>query len=484
MTRLDHASLRTLTGRAGLRVPDYDVRDLGVGIVHLGVGAFHRAHQAVYTEDCLGDGDWGICAYTQRSDTAATALAPQDGLYTLIERGTRAAPPRIVGSLREVRSAISDPVHAPARIADPAVRIVTLTVTEKGYRLDHTRHLDPADPLTAEDAARFRVGSHRPSTLAGQLATALDQRRRQDSGPLTIVSCDNLPANGRAAATAVHDFCRLLPDGDRLSEWINAQVAFPSTMVDRIVPAATTADHADARKLTGLEDQGTVVCEPYRQWVVEDRFATPRPAWEQAGVTLTQDVGPFESVKLRMLNAAHSMIAYTGALAGHATIAEALHDPAIAHAATALMAADAAPTLRPPAQLDLACYRSSVLERFANPALGHTTAQVAADGSAKLPIRLFGTIEERLDAGAEPFWATLAVASWMVFVTRRTDRHGRPLVVQDPRARDLEPLADLLSSPTGFVDAFLTRPGIFPPALQDSATLRHLLVQHTRRLLA
>jgi fructuronate reductase len=487
VTRLSHSALGTLADRKGLVVPSYDVRDLRVGIVHLGVGAFHRAHQAVYTEDCLGSGngsgDWGICAYTQRSDAAAAALAPQDGLYTLIERDAQAAMPRIVGSLREVRSAISDPIHIPARIADPAIHIVALTVTEKGYRLDRTGRLDATDPLTAEDIARFHDDSHRPATVAAQLATALELRRRQDSGPLTIVSCDNLPGNGPTLCAAVHDFCRLVPGGDELSEWIEANAAFPATMVDRIVPAATPADHAEARNLTGLEDRATVVCEHYRRWVIEDHFFTPRPSWESAGATLTRDVGPYEAVKLRMLNATHSLIAYTGALAGHPTIAEALQDPAIAHAATELMATDAAPTLRSPAQLDLTDYQRSVLERFANPALGHSTCQVAADGSAKLPIRLFPTIEERLDSGAEPFWATLAVAAWMVFVTRRTDRRGRPLAVQDPLAKGLEPLAGL-PHPTGLVDAFLARRDIFPPGLQDNATFRRLLIHHTQRLLA
>ncbi|MEV6982799.1 mannitol dehydrogenase family protein [Sphaerisporangium sp. NPDC051017] len=484
MKRLSLSTLAALPSGTDLRLPDYDAADLRVGIVHLGLGAFHRAHQAIYTEDGLSGENWGICAYTQRSDAAAAALAPQDGLYTLIERGPAPAPPRIVGSLREARSGPSDPVPVPERIADPAVRVVTLTVTEKGYRLAPTGRLDHQDLQTVRDAARFGLPDHRYVTVAGQLVAGLRLRRDRGSGPITVVSCDNLPANGQAVHTIVHDFCALLPGGDTLPQWIEDNVAFPSTVVDRIVPAATDADHADACRVTGLDDKATVVCEPHRQWVIEDRFAAPRPAWEKAGATLTGDVRPYEAVKLRMLNAAHSTIAYLGALAGHTTIAEAVQDPPIAHAAAHLMAVDAAPTLTPPPALDLTAYQDDVLRRFANPALGHTTAQVAADGSAKLPIRLLGTMVDRLDAGEEPSWAALAVAAWMVYMARRTDRHGRPLTVRDPLASEFARTEALLSRPPALVEAFLSHRGVFPERLHDDKTLRDLLIHHTRRLLS
>lgn len=490
MKRLDRSALAALAGRGGLRLPGHGVADLGVGIVHLGLGAFHRAHQAVITEDCLnggGDGDadgrWGICAYTQRSDAAAAALAPQDGLYTLLERGADPAPPRVVGVLREARSAVSDPVSVPERIADPAVRIVTLTVTEKGYRLGPTGRLDPRDPATTRDAALFDRTDHRHATVAARLAAGLRLRRDRDRGPVTVLSCDNVPANGRVLRSAVHDFCALLPDGDALSEWIDENAAFPATVVDRIVPAATPADRAAARRLTGLDDHGAVVCEPYRQWVVEDRFAASRPPWERAGAVLTSDVRPYEEVKLRLLNAAHSTIAYLGALAGHTTIARAVADPDIADAAARLMAVDAAPGLRRPDGVDLPGYQRDVLARFANPALGHTTAQVASDGSVKLPIRLLGTVEERLDAGEEPYWAALAVAAWMVFVARRTDRDGRPLTVRDPLADQLAGAGALVHDPPRLVDALLARDDVFPERLREDGTLRGLLVHHTRSLL-
>lgn len=483
MSRLDPARLPGLSERDGLRPPAYDVPDLRTGIVHLGLGAFHRAHQAVYTEDGLRGENWGICAYTQRSDAAARALAPQDGLYTLIERGTDPAPPRVVGVLREVRSGVSDPVPAPERIADPAIKVVTLTVTEKGYRLTSSGHLDVHDPLVARDAALFADPGHRHRTVAGQLVAALHLRRAWNGAPLTVVSCDNVPGNGHVVRRIVDDFCALLPHGDEPAQWIAEHVAFPSTMVDRIVPATTAADRAEAARYTGADDHGTVVCEPFRQWVVEDRFAAARPHWDAAGATFTDDVRPYEAVKLRMLNAAHSLIAYTGALAGHTTIAAALDDARIADAAAQLMACDAAPTLHAPHGMDLGAYQDSVLDRFRNPALGHTTGQVATDGSVKLPIRLLGTIEDRLAAGAEPHWAALAVAAWMVCTGRGTDRHGRPLPVNDPAAGQLAAAKSLLDRPSAFVDHFLAQEAVFPERLRGDAVLRRLLIHHVRELL-
>ncbi|MFI6348437.1 mannitol dehydrogenase family protein [Streptomyces sp. NPDC050560] len=483
MSRLNRALLARLAERDGLRLPDYDTADVGTGVVHLGLGAFHRAHQAVYTEDGLRGEDWGICAYTQRSDAAARALAPQDGLYTVVERGAQSAPPRVVGVLREARCGVSDPVTAPERIADPAIRVVTLTVTERGYRLTPSRRLDVRDPLVARDAALFDAPGHRHRTVAGQLAAALHLRRVRGGAPLTVVPCDNVPGNGRVVRAVVDDFCALLPHGAALSEWIDGHVAFPSTVVDRIVPAATPADRRETARRIGADDLGTVVCEPYRQWVVEDSFAAPRPHWEDAGATLTDDVHPYEAVKLRMLNAAHSLVACTGALAGHPTIAAALDDPRIAEAARQLMACDAAPSLRAPHGLDLTVYQETVLDRFRNPALGHTTAQVATDGSVKIPIRLLGTVEDRLAAGAEPHWAALAVAAWMVLIGRGTDRQGRPLSVPDPLAGQLAGSGALLGNPAAFVGHFLAERAVFPAHLADDPVLRRLLITHVRDLL-
>jgi len=292
---------------------------------------------------------------------------------------------------------------------------------------------------------------------------------------LTVISCDNLMANGTVVQSLVSDFCAALPtvDGDPLHEWIEASVSFPNSVVDRIVPATTDEDHAELEKLLGVRDAGLVVAEPFRQWVIQDDFAGPVPAWHRVGAVLTSDVAPHESAKLRLLNATHSLLAYTGALAGYATIAEAVRDDRLADAAVSLMAEDAAPTLSPVEGVDLEAYQRSVLERFANPALHHETAQVAMDGSQKLPVRILGTVRDRLRAGAEPYWAALAVAAWMVYVAQAPD-------VDDPLADQLREAA---AGPADrLVDRMLAVRQVFDPELADSPMLRDLLQEHVHVL--
>ncbi|MBO0826281.1 MAG: mannitol dehydrogenase family protein, partial [Streptosporangiales bacterium] len=308
-------SLRTLDRVPLDARPRVDPPARRVGVVHLGVGAFHRAHQAVYTEDA---GDWGICGVTQRSARVARRLLPQDGLYAVLTKGPGAGDARVVGAVREVLVGPDDPASVVARIADPAVRVVTLTVTEKGYRRDPaTGRLRRDDPEVAADLA-----GRTPRTVVGQLVAGLDARRCTDAGPLTVVCCDNLPSNGPALRALVGDYV----GDDGLAAWIAGSVRFPATMVDRIVPATTDADRAEVTRLLGVVDDGAVVAEPFSQWVIEDDFAADRPAWEKAGAVLTADVAPYETVKLRMLNGAHSTLAYLGALAGHEHIADAVAD--------------------------------------------------------------------------------------------------------------------------------------------------------------
>jgi fructuronate reductase len=489
VTRLSLATLPALASRGDLRLPAIHPADLRVGIVHLGIGAFFRAHGALYTEDCIGDGAWGICGFTQRSNVVRDQLGPQDGLYTVLERGADAGPPRVAGILREVRSASHDGLGAASRIADPQVRLVTLTVTEKGYRLGREGKLNLADPLVQADLAGMGTSGHRPQTVIGQIVAGLRLRHRHDRAGLTLLSCDNLSRNGMALRRLVMQFCSALPAGgpvagDRLAAWINESVTFPSSVVDRIVPVTRDDDRAEAARLLGFTDAGVVVAEPFRQWVIEDSFATGRPRWEAAGAILTPDVAPYEAAKLRLLNAAHSLLAYMGALAGYETIADAVRDPVLADAAASLMALDAAPTLRVPAGFDLAAYQAAVLHRFANPALGHRTSQVAADGSLKVPARLLGTARARLAAGAEPNWVALAVAAWMIFVARRATREGRPLVVEDPMATRLAAAVAGRTSPPQIVDALLGVRDVFPEDLAANETFRSLLIDHAESLLS
>jgi fructuronate reductase len=311
------------------------------------------------------------------------------------------------------------------------------------------------------------------------------QRRMQlGAGPLTVVSCDNLPGNGHVLSGLVTEFAELLPAAERndLLGWIAASVRFPATMVDRIVPATTAEDRAEAARLLGLTDEGVVVAEPFRQWVVEDSFAAPRPAWELAGATLTDDVAPYEAMKLRLLNGTHSALAYLGALAGVDSIADVVADDAFAGYARALMDIDATPTLAVPAGFDLNSYKDDLLDRFANPALRHRTVQIAMDGSQKLPQRLLGTIRDRRAAGAEPLHAVLAVAAWMRFVWAGADETGRPLPLDDPMADRLRAAVAGAGDPVAVVDALLSVPEVFGADLREDTTVRRLLIDALRTL--
>ncbi|MFU8851797.1 mannitol dehydrogenase family protein [Micromonospora sp. SL1-18] len=481
--RLDALDRLAGPGRAWAG-PAVDPRALRVGIVHLGIGAFHRAHQAVFTElaaAATGRDDWGITGVTQRSASVREQLMPQDGLYTVLERGADVASLRVVGSVREVVFGGGEPAAVVDRIADPAVRLVTLTVTEKGYRRDGTGGLDRSDPEVVADLA-----GRPPRTAIGQLVRGLQRRHAQSGAPVTVLPCDNLSDNGQVLRGLVHDFVDALPSAQAagFADWIASSVRFPSCMVDRIVPATTEQDRADVRRVLGLEDRGVVVAEPFSQWVVEDDFAADRPAWERAGAVLTADVAGWEAVKLRMLNASHSLLAYLGALAGYDTIAAALSDDRLSAAAEALMVEDVTPTLRVPDGLDLTDYRRQVLTRFANPALRHRTVQVAMDGSQKLPVRLLGTVRDRLSAGAVPRHAALAVAAWMVYVSQGRDVRGRELPLDDPMADRLQAAAAAADGePHRLVESLLRIPEIFGADLPEHDGFRAVLVDHVAVLL-
>nr|WP_202885600.1 mannitol dehydrogenase family protein [Kribbella sandramycini] len=444
--------------------PAVDPGSLSIGVVHLGLGAFHRAHQAVVTERAAvatGNTRWGISGVSQRSAAVREQLAPQDGLYAVLERGLGDPTVQVIGSIREVLTAPESPEAVVARIADPAVSVVTLTVTEKGYRAKGGG-LDLDDPEIQAD-----LTGRPPRTVVGQLAAALARRE----APLTIVSCDNLVANGPFLRRLVAEYF----DARGKTPDVFAASRFPASMVDRIVPATTEDDRAEAARLLGVRDEAVVVAEPFLQWIIEDEFAGDRPAWERGGAVLTADVAPWEQAKLRILNATHSMLAYLGALRGYETIAEAVRDDELAALAHTLITEDVIPTLTPPDGLDLTAYGATVLERFANPALKHRTTQVAMDGSVKLPVRLLGTLQDRLTAGAEPTTLTLAVAAWMVYV------HTTP-ALDDPQAPALKSALANATTPTAVVDALLALPTIFPATLQSAPALRDLLITQVAAL--
>jgi fructuronate reductase len=478
-SRLNLATLEHLAREVAPRV---DPCALRVGIVHLGIGAFHRAHQAVYTEDAIAaaGGDWGICGVSQRSPAVVEQLAPQDGLYTLAERDGDGERVRVIGAVRELRWAQAEAGVVRERIAAPETRLVTLTVTEKGYHHDpSTNRLALDDPAVASD-----LGDGGARTVVAQLARGLERRRAQDGGPITVLCCDNLPDNGRVVHGLVTDFAAHWADSDGLAEWIAANVAFPCTMVDRITPATTDDDRARIAATLGARDDGAVVTEPFTQWVIEDAFAAGRPAWERAGAIMTDDVRPYEQIKLRLLNGAHSALAYLAVLAGDELVSDAVRpDAPFGALLRQLMAVDVAPTLEVPAGFDLDTYREELLTRFANPALRHRTIQIAMDGSQKLPMRLLGTIRDRRRIGAEPVVASLGVAAWMRFVSARRSDAGRPLAVDDPLAGEIADRLGGREDPEPVVDTLLGMTQIFEPELAADAGWRALLVDHLEALI-
>ena len=446
--------------------PSIDPRDRAIRIVHLGIGAFHRGHQAYYTEL---SGDWGICGVTQRSRNVVNQLEPQNGLYTLVEKDSTEPTLRVIGAVREVMFAGADYGAVVRRIADPGVAVVTLTVTEKGYRYDPaTSALLLDDPEIAADLA-----GRRPRTVIGQLATAIAARAALYGSPLTVLSCDNVPSNGQLLAGLVRTFLERTPHAEQTLGWLDAHVTFPGTMVDRIVPATTDADRALAAASLKLDDRGTVVAEPFTQWVIEDRFACDRPPWKVAGALMVDDVAPYEKMKIRLLNGSHSALAYLGGLAGYETIADAISDSSLADYARRLMKYDVLPTLTMPEGIDADGYKTSVLDRFANPALDHRTVQIAMDGSHKLPQRLLGTIRDRRANGGEPIHATLAVAAWMRHIVDATAYDGSPFPPDDPLIEIFRERVSADSTPQRIVEGLLMR-SIFSDLVDDAWFRRRL----------
>ena len=443
--RLSETALSRLP--ADVERPAYDREAAKRGVVHLGIGAFHRAHQAVYFDRALDSGDlrWAITGVSLRSGGVRDQLQPQDGLYGVVVRDGDAEQTRIVGAVREVLVATEDTAAVIAAMANPDTHLVTLTITEKGYKLDRA-----AGGLLSDDAdvAADLAALDAPRTAIGFIVAALAERRVRNLPPFTALSCDNLPDNGALLRAAVIAMARA-HDGD-LADWIAHEGAFPASMVDRIVPATTEADVAAHAGRLGVEDRAMVKTEPFTQWVIEDRFAGERPDFAALGVQLTDAVGPWEDAKLRLLNGAHSAIAYLGGLAGDTFVHEFVARPE-GRSFVERLWDEAEPTLSPPAELDVAHYRRDLMARFSNPALQHRTHQIAMDGSQKLPQRLIATLADRRAADQPIDALALAVAAWMRWQGGHTDA-GERFVVEDP-------IADRLAAADG-VDALLAAIGV------------------------
>ena len=475
MTDLNAASPGPVSAALAAQL-SYDRSRVTPGIVHLGVGAFSRAHLAVYVDDLLpADPSWGIVGASLRRSDVRTALKPQDFLYTLAIRSGDAMKTRVIGSLLDVLDAGTQRDELISAMIDPRIRIVTLTVTEKGYCHDPaTGELDLHHP----DILHDRASPGAPVSAPGLIVRALELRRAAGVTPFTVLCCDNLPANGETTARIVAGFAALR--SGELAEHIRRDVAFPSTMVDRIVPAVTAEDRRLVRDATGLDDAWPVLTEPFTQWVVEDRFPAGRPPLESVGVQLVADVRPYELMKLRMLNGAHSTLAYLGYLAGYELVSEAIADREMRTLVSDLMTREAMETL-PDSLGDLHAYADEILQRFANPALRHRTWQICMDGSQKLPQRLLGTIRDQLATGSDITRTALGVAAWMRYVVG-VDESGRPIDVRDPLAAQFRAVAERAGGrPEALVDGLLAVSGIFSD-LGTNEVFRTILAEHVTAL--
>ncbi len=416
-------------------VPGYDRSQLRVGIVHLGVGGFHRSHQAMYLDRLMNEGgarEWAICGVglMPGDETMAQVMAAQDCLYTLVlKHPDGALEPRVVGSITRYLYAPREREAVLDQLVDPDVRIVSLTVTEGGYHYHPTTgELDATAPELQHDLAH----PGQPESAFGYLVEALRRRRAAGTAPFTVLSCDNIQGNGELAKRMITAFARL--QDEELARWIETSVAFPSSMVDRITPVTSDADRAALSEHFGLRDRWPVVAEPYTQWVLEDDFPTGRPAWEDAGVQLTDDVVPYELMKLRLLNASHQALCYLGYLAGYRYAHEVCADPLFTDFLLRYMEQEATPTLRPVPGIDLDAYRHQLIERFANPEVRDTLARLCAESSDRIPTWLVPVIVENLAAGGPIDCAALVVASWARYA-EGVDESGEPIVVVD-RLRD------------------------------------------------
>ena len=484
--RLSAATLGRLPDTVGR--PRYDRGALQAGIVHLGLGAFHRAHQAAYTEAVLSAGDrrWGTVGASLRSAETQSALAPQGNLYALALRDGGGEKLQVIGGLTACLVAPEDPQKLLEAMAHPETRIVSLTVTEKGYcHNPATGDLDENHPDIRHDLAE----PSRPRSAPGFIVEALALRRARRLAPFTLLSCDNLPANGETLKRVLTRYAAI-SDRD-LSHFIAERVECPSTMVDRIVPATTEADRDSIAAAIGLYDAWPVVAEPFTQWVIEDRFPEGRPDWDRAGAMFVKEVAAFEVMKLRMLNGAHSTLAYLGYLAGCETVAETMAAPGFARLAEGLMALEAAPTLPPLPGFDLAAYRRDLIARFRNPALRHRTWQIAMDGSQKLPQRLLNTIRARVAASAPMPRLALGVAAWMRYATG-SDEKGGAIDVRDPLAARIKATTRGVSDASAMVSAYLGLTEVFgadlpaEPRFRDAVTaaLAALMAKGAARVVA
>ncbi len=446
--------------------PGYSRTDLQHGIIHIGVGGFHRAHQAVYTEHLLQQGQnqqWGICGVGLRDADRAMqqALSSQDFLYTVMELGDQdCGHPQVVGAINDFLFAADDREAVIEKLAGAEVRIVSLTITEGGYNIDdHSGEFDADNADVQHDLAH----PDQPLTVFGFITEALHRRRQRKLPPFTVMSCDNLPHNGRVARRALLAYAGLRDP--QLQAWMADHVSFPNSMVDRITPMTLPSHKTTLADQYGIEDEWPVVCEPFMQWVLEDDFCNGRPAWEDVGVQVTDNVAPYEKMKIRLLNASHSTMAYLGYLAGYRYAHEVMEDPLFVRFIRDFMDADVTPGLDEVPGVDLEAYKQTLIERFSNSQIGDQLARLCLDGSSKIPKFLLPTVHGMLADGRPLQRVALIIAGWALYL-RGVTPQGERYDIVDPLAA---PLQAAVADPSQTVSRFLGLEEVFGTQLKQSA---------------
>ena len=471
MVQLNREALATLPTQ--VRTPAYDVSTTKPGIVHIGPGAFHRAHQAVYTDLAMAfGGDWRIDAVSMRSRTLQQSLAAQDGLYALVVLD-EAPYIQVIGAIHKVLVLDDQRPEVMASLCREETAIITLTITEKGYCLDSQGQLDWQHPDITYDLKHPDT----PRSAIGLIVAALKQRRVLQHSALTIISCDNLTDNGDKLGRAVIAFAS--EHEPSLGEWISNTICFPNTMVDSITPATDDALLASTAQQLGVKDAWPIQREAFTQWVIEDKFSGPRPAWDRVGVTFTDDVHRYEIAKLRILNGTHSTLAYVGSLYGFDTVYSAISCPSLALLVRRLLWEEILPTIRWQDREALEAYAESILTRYHNKHIRHLLSQIAWDGSQKIPFRILNTIRDRLAAGASIDLLAMPVAAWILFIVKRVNEG---IAITDPMAEKLSAL--VLSHQhnfEGLVDEIVSLREVFSE-LSDNVYFRHRLVRQIERL--
>lgn len=478
MKRLNEESLPLAP--AGMRRPAYDRAKTRIGFAHVGVGAFHRCHQAEYTEDAMeaGADDRAEIGINIRPPSIQAQLGPQDGLYTRLLVEGEKAEARVIGSIKRVVDADSEPQKVVAALADPGIDVVTMTVTEKGYcHVPASGVLDWDRPEIADDLKR---ASGRQS-LPGFLVEMLSQRMTANA-PVTLISCDNIPGNGHILKNAVSSFAEAIDKG--LAAWIADNVRFPSTMVDRIVPATRPEDLKRVEEITGLRDEGVVVGEPYRQWVIEDDFNRPRPRWDVAGAEFVTDVEPYEFIKMRVLNACQTALSYLGALRGLGTTCDDVHDPLLKNFAERMILAESAAVLPDVPSMQVAPYLKLTISRLANPAIRHANHQIATDGSQKINQRILQPLRDRMAKGFSSPLLEIAISGWVAYLAKSQPAFGAAWAASDQIMPFVADIAKQSSGDIGaFTKLFIGNRAIFGDRLADDASLIARVASGARTLI-